>query len=178
MKERWSRLGWHGMVQIQHGDTHSHTYTHTKNTTKHKQENSSRFAQKGYYSDVRLYSSGSSPLTGLSGQSKASTSPSPHMTDVNVFLKAQRTRGIFLIWVIHVGKMFYPICQIMKLTFIQMHVFRNKHGRVQQRKPDHSVPTVIPAAQPTVVKRVTQQTNESQLQGCEVTLRANILLAC
>lgn len=50
--------------------------------------------------------------------------------------------------------------------------------RVYQRKPDDSVPTAIAAAQPTVVKHMTQQTNESQLQGCEVTLRANILLAC
>lgn len=64
----------------------------------------------------------------------------------------------------------------MKLTFIRMHVFRNKHRPGAQSIAEET--TSIPAAQPTLVKHVTQQTNESQLQGCEVTFRANILLAC
>lgn len=114
MKERWSRLGWHGVAQIQHLDTH----THPKYATKHKQENSPRFAQMGYYSDLRLYSMGSSTLTVVSGQPKATTGPClensrdsiiTHHRHQGFLTSLENKRGTFLICFIHSPKTFEPI---------------------------------------------------------------------
>lgn len=74
--ERWSRLCWHGLASVQHTHTHGHIHTHTLKYTNWL-GNRPRFVQKGYYSDVQLYSKSSSALTTLSGQLKATTTAPP-----------------------------------------------------------------------------------------------------
>lgn len=55
-------------------NTHTVTLIHTISNTQTRPGNRPRFVQMGYYSDVQLYSKGSSTVTALSGQLKATTS--------------------------------------------------------------------------------------------------------
>lgn len=96
---------------------HTHTHTHTTTDTQTWPGNRPWFVQMGYYSDVQLYSKGSSTETTLSGQLKATTSLCTEnnqdsviteATKWKVFLHALSVCEGFSLFVIHGSKKLHP----------------------------------------------------------------------
>lgn len=136
-RERWSRLCWHGLASVQH-NTHTLTLINTISNTLTWPGNRPRFVQMGYYSDVQLYSKGSSTLTTLSGQLKATTSlclennqdsVTTDATKWKVFLDTLSVSEGFSLFVIHGSKKLHPTWKgPLTLVSIQRwtHTFKTK----------------------------------------------------
>lgn len=116
-RERWSRLCWHGLASVQPARTYTRAHTHTISNSQTEPVNCPTFVQMGYYSDAQLYSKGSSTLTALSGQLKATTSLSlentgdniiAHATEFRVFKETLSVNEGFSPFVIHGSKKLHP----------------------------------------------------------------------
>lgn len=78
-------LAWYGLRP-----THRHTHT---SSTLTELLNGPGFVQMGHYSDVQLYSEGSSTLTALSGQLKATTSPCVENTQGSIITHVTESKA-------------------------------------------------------------------------------------